>query len=218
MAKTVDKIKVTMSLGSPIVINGGYMTLDALLAGIIFDQTGDIEKAHSQIPLANSHGLWHGSAAIVEKTDMGRTAFVANLRAMHDLDHELIAKNKYGKVHRAIGLTRRSDFGAVMNSYKSFSAPEITWYATGDAAKVEALLSAVEFIGKRRASGYGQVVGLRIEDGDLDGITGHFGEPLRPVPVELFSGDKTALKADTAWRPAYWHPTNRAICFAPEVV
>ncbi len=194
------------------------MTLDALLAAIIFDQTGDVETAHSQIPLANSHGLWHGSAAIVEKTDMGRTAFVANLRAMHDLNDELIAKNQHGQIHHRIGLTRRSDYGAVMNSYKSFSAPEIIWYATGDAAKVESLLTGVEFIGKRRASGYGQVLGIRIEEGELDGITGHFGEPLRPVPVDLFSGDKTALRVDAAWRPAYWHPVNRAICFAPAAV
>lgn len=214
----MDKIKITMSLGSPIVTNGGYMTLDALLAGLIFDQSGNVEKAHSEIPLANSRGLWHGSAAIVEKTDIGRIAFVANLRAMHDLNDDLIAKNKLGKVHAAIGLTRRRNYGAVMNSYKLFTAPEITWYATGDAAKIESLLSGVEFIGKRRASGYGQVIGLRIEKGELDGVNGHFGEPLRPVPVELFSGEKAALRADAAWRPAYWHPANRSICFVPETV
>ena len=207
-----------MSLGSPIVTNGGYMTLDALLAGIIFDHSGNVEKAHSEIPLMNSQGLWHGSAAIAEKTDMGRIAFVANLRAMHDLNHELLEKNKHGKVHAAIGLTRRRNFGAVMNSYKVFTTPEITWYASGDAAKIESLLSGVEFIGKRRASGFGQVTGVRIEDGELDGVVGHFGEPLRPVPVDMFTGEQTALRADAAWRPAYWHPDNRAICFVPETV
>lgn len=214
----MDKIRVTLSLGSPIVTNGGYMTLDALLAGIIFDQTGDLEKAHGDIPLANTEGLWHGSAAIVEKTNVGHMAFVANLRAMHDLEHELIAKNKRGEVYRRIGQTRRSDYGAVMNSYRSFTAPEITWYAIGDPDKIEALLKDVEFIGKRRASGYGQVLGLRIEPDELDGVIGHFGEPLRPVPVDLFQGDKTSIKADAAWRPAYWNPVNRGICFVPEGV
>ena len=37
------------------------MTLDALLAAIIFDDCGDIDKAHSDIPLKNTDGLWHGS-------------------------------------------------------------------------------------------------------------------------------------------------------------
>ncbi len=207
-----------MSLGSPVLTNGGYMTLDALLAAIIFDDTGDLEKAHNEIPLLNVEGLWHSSAAIVEKIDTGRKAFVANLRAMHDLDHELIAKNKQGNVHTAIGLTRRRDFGAVMNSYQSFTASEITWYATGDASKVQTLLTGLEFIGKRRASGFGQVTSLRIEQGELDGVIGPFGEPLRPVPVDLFKGEKSALKADAAWRPAYWHPVNRAICFVPEMI
>ena len=214
----MDRLKVTALLCSPIVTGGGYMTLDSLLAGIIFDRTGDLEKAHAEIPLASVGGLWHGSAAIVEKIDTGRKAFVANLRAMHDLEHALVEKNRQGKVHTTLGLTRRRQFGAVMNSYRAFAAPSVTWYATGDASKIDELLKDVEFIGKRRASGYGQVTGVRIEKDELDGVVGHFGEPLRPVPVEMFRGDNTALRADAAWRPAYWNPVNRAVCFVPEAV
>lgn len=212
----MDKFKVTMTLGSPIVTNGGYMTLDALLAALIFDQTGDLEQAHSAIPLKATEGLWHASAAIIEKLDTGRVSFVASLRASHDLDLNHVAKNKQGNTHTAIGLTRRREFGAVMNNYGMFTAPSVTWYAQGDADEVERLLTDVSFIGKRRASGYGQVAGMSIEVDDLDGITGLFGEPLRPVPIELFKGDQTALRADAAWRPAYWHPANRAICFVPD--
>ena len=214
----MERFRVTISLGSPIVSNGGYMTLDALLAALIFDQTGDLEKAHQAIPLQNTNGLWHASAAVVEKQDAGRVSFVANLQAKHDLDLKLIARNKQGNSHTAMGLTRRRDFGAVMNSYRVFTAPAITWYAQGDALAVERLLSEVTFIGKRRASGYGQVTGVQIVGDELDGVIGHFGEPLRPVPVELFKGDDTALRADAAWRPAYWHPENRAVCYVPEAL
>lgn len=212
----MDKIKVTMTLASPLVTNGGYMTLDALLAALIFERSGDLEEAHSTIPLANTQGLWHGSAAIVEKTDSARIAFVASLRPMHDLKLELLAKNPVGNAHTAIGLTRRRDFGAVMNSYQLVTAPAITWYAEGNADAVQNLLQGVAFIGKRRASGFGQVTSLQIEAGELDGITGFFGEALRPVPLALFKGDPGNLRADAAWRPAYWHPDNRAICFVPE--
>jgi len=194
------------------------MTLDALLAALIFEQTGDLAKAHSEIPLMNTQGLWNGSAAIFEKIDFAKKVFVANLRASHDLDLDLVAKKAAGNPHTKIGLTRRREFGAVLNSYPMVTAPSITWYAMGDREKIHKLLSDVEFIGKRRASGYGQVSNLQIEDADLDGVVGHFGEPLRPVPVELFTGDKASLKVDASWKPAYWHPANRAVCFVPEVV
>lgn len=194
------------------------MTLDALLAALIFEQSGDLEIAHSEIPLMNTQGLWHGSAAIFEKIDFAKKIFVANLRASHDLDLNLIAKNASGKPHAKIGLTRRREFGAVLNKYSMATAESITWYAMGDREKIHKLLSEVEFIGKRRASGYGQVTNLQIEDADLDGVVGHFGEPLRPVPLDLFVGDKASLKVDASWKPAYWHPANRAVCFVPENV
>lgn len=214
----MDKIKITLALGSPIISNGGYLTLDALLAALIFDESGDLEKAHSSIPLANTDGLWHASAAFIEKVHVERHGFVANLRASHDLDPNHIAKGKGGLLHRTMGLTRRSDFGAVMNSYKVIMSPTVTWYAQGDAGAVEKLLAGVTSIGKRRASGYGAVASVSVEEGDLDGITGFFGEPLRPVPVDLRQGfAPSALKADAAWRPAYWHPANRAVCFVPEM-
>jgi CRISPR type IV-associated protein Csf3 len=102
--------------------------------------------------------LWHASAAIVEKLDTGRISFVSNLRATHDLNLDDIAKNKQGNTHTSIGLTRRREFGAVMNSYGVVTAPSVTWYAEGNADEIERLLSDVSFIGKRRASGFGQVI------------------------------------------------------------
>ncbi len=214
----MEKLKISLKLETPVITNGGYMTLDALLAALIYEKAGDLESAHSEIPLFNSDGLWYGSAAIVEKIDTGKKGFVANLQAGHDLNLDLVAKNKLGNSHRAIGLTRRRDYGAVFNSYKMFSASEITWYATGDREQIHLLLSEVEFIGKRRASGFGQVSNLKIEESDIDGVTGLFGEPLRPVPVEMFTGDKSAMRVDAAWRPAYWNPINRAICYVPAAI
>jgi hypothetical protein len=98
------------------------------------------------------------------------------------------------------------------------SAPDVTWFAEGDGEAIQALLEDVQFIGKRRASGFGEVDEWTVEEGDLDGVVGVMGEPLRPVPLELFNGDKDSLVVDAAWKPAYWHPAHRAICYAPESV
>jgi hypothetical protein len=214
----MEKLTITAKLEAPIIIGGGYLTLDALLASLIFETSGDIEIAHNTLPLACTDGLFHASATLLEPFGSSGVTFVANMRAMHALDPDLLLKNKHGQIHKKIGLTRRRDFGAVMNSYTAFDAPEITWYAEGDGDAVERLLSGVQFIGKRRGSGFGEVSGWSVEPGELDGIVGPFGGPLRPVPLDMFKGDKGSLKVDAAWRPAYWHPENRAICYAPEFI
>ncbi len=214
----MERLTVTTSLKTPIILGGGYLTLDSLLASLIFEATGDIEVAHSTVPLSSTDGLFHASAALLEPSDSSRVSFVANMRAMHALDPDLLLKNKHGQIHKKIGLTRRRDFGAVMNSYTSFDAAEVTWYAEGNPEAVEKLLSDVRFIGKRRGSGFGEVSSWSIEPGDFDGIVGPFGEPMRPVPVRMFTGDGASLKVDAAWRPAYWHPENRAVCYAPDLI
>lgn len=210
----MDKIKVTAHLASPLVTGQGYMTLDALLAALIFDQTQDVDLAHSSIPLMCSNGLFHASGAITEG-DKGRVAFIASLRPGHSIDPDLILKNKKGELHRKFDTSLTN----VLNSYSTINSPFVTWYAEGDADKVESLISPVSFIGKRRASGFGEVRYWSIEEDDLDGVYGSFGQPLRPIPDHLFKGDKDqAVVVDAAWHPAYWDPLNRARCFAPPTI
>lgn len=187
------------------------MTLDGLLAAIRFEETGDIEVAHSDLPLAVTTGIWHASAAIFEPIDKGRAAFIAGFRPGHSMDPDLIKKNKHGQLHKKFDTSLTN----VMNSYPMITAPTITWYAEGDPDRVRQMLEPVHFVGKRRASGFGEVRRWDIELDELDGIEGPFGEPLRPVPVDLFAGDRSGPVVDAAWRPAYWNVANRTACFAP---
>ena len=187
------------------------------MGALLFDRLEDVEAAHAAIPLASTDGLFHASAAIYEPIEAGRVTFVASLRAQHDLNPDLIRKNKAGTApHRAISTKRERDFGNVFNTCRLVVTPTIDWYAEGDAEAVRDLLKEAHFIGKRRASGFGEIERWSVEPDELDGITGHLDEPLRPVPVEMFRGDQTSIKADAAWRPAYWQPAHRAICFVPE--
>ena len=213
----MEKLTITAYMATPFVTGGGYMTLDALLAGILFDQCQDVEAAHAGVPIRCTDGLFHASAAFYEPRHNSNIAFVANLRADHSLDPDLIKHSKQGgSLHRKLGRTRKRDFGAVMNAYKSIFTASICWYAEGDREQIDHLLRPVRFIGKRRAGGFGEVSRWQIDPGELDGISGIEDAPLRPIPEDRFTGDKSALRVDTAWRPAYWHPGNRAICYAPE--
>ena len=207
----MDKIKVTAHLDAPIVTGGGYMTLDGLLAALLFDDLQDVEAAHAAIPIRSTQGLYHASAAVMEPIARGRVAFIASLRPTHSIDTDLILKNKRGQLHRKFDTSLTN----VMNGYALITAPTVTWYAEADAEAVRQLLTPVEFIGKRRASGFGRVTRWLVEPDELDGVEGHFGEPLRPVPTDLFRGDKTLPVVDAAWRPAYWRVEHRAACYAP---
>lgn len=118
----MERFQLTAQLQTPVIIGGGYLTLDALLGCILFEKLQDVDEAHKQIPLACSDGLFHGSAAIVEPIGRNTITFVANLRADHALDPDLIKKNKHGKINNKLGRTRRRDFGAVLNRYTSIEA------------------------------------------------------------------------------------------------
>ena len=120
------------------------------------------------------------------------------MRPDHSIDPALILKNKHGQLHRKFDTSLTN----VMNSYALLTAPTVTWYADGDADRIRSLLEPVQFIGKRRASGFGRVARWEIEPDDLDGIEGPFGEPLRPVPVDMFRAtNRTPLSMPRGGRP-----------------
>ena len=215
----MEKLTITAHMKTPFITGGGYMTFDALLAGILFDQLQDVEAAHASVPIKCTEGLFHASAAFYEPLNQSRVTFVANLRADHSLNASLLMKkpNGSGAIHTKISRVRQSQFGAVMNSYDCKFSETIEWHIEGDPDTIRKLIEPISFIGKRRASGFGEIRQWTIESSELDGLKGLSNEPLRPIPIEKFTGDTSSLQIDTAWRPAYWHPTNRAICYAPEL-
>ena len=77
----MDRLMITAALASPIIIGGGYLTLDSLLASILFEELQDVDAAHAAIPLVQSDGVFHASAAILEPIHVENISFVANLRA-----------------------------------------------------------------------------------------------------------------------------------------
>ncbi|MEY4883509.1 MAG: hypothetical protein RIS34_1363 [Pseudomonadota bacterium] len=213
----MEKFTITVDMVTPAIISS--LTLDGLLGAVLFDELQDVDQAHAAIPLRCSDGLYHASVAHpVGVVELGKHGLIAGLRATHDLDPSLIKQGKGGQPHRHMGLTRRSDFGNVMNGYQTLVAQSIQWHAEGDADQVLDLLQELEFIGEKRTAGFGQVRGWQLAESDLDGIADAAGQPLRPVPLAMWHGDPNAIRADAAWRPAYWLPQHRAICAVPKGV
>lgn len=211
----MERFTISADLVTPAIIN--TLTLDGLLGAILFEDLGDVGKAHAAIPLRCRDDLFHASMAIAVGTvqTAGHT-LIAGLRATHDLDLSLIRQSPSGQPHRKMGLARRSEFGNVMNSYQTVYATTICWHAEGDPDEVLALLEPVKFIGKKRTTGFGQVTRWQLAESSLDGVQDASGQPLRPVPLPMWQGDTNAIRADAAWRPAYWLPEHRALCAVPK--
>ena len=203
----MDQLRITAHLSGPLVTGGGYLTFDALLASATYSLTQDIEQAHNQLPLKQVAGLYHASAAVYEPVAIGAVAIVQAMRP-DDLwlDHQWLKKNKRGDVHTKFD--NLSD--NILTTYKTIAAPTMTWYCEGDADRIRVLLAHLPLIGKKRVC---SVTQWTVEAGELDGLHGYADEPLRPVPVELWDGDKSSPIVDAAWRPAYWDATGRTACF-----
>ncbi len=53
----MSRSRVTAHIKVPIIFGGGYATLDALLAALLFDRLEDVEAAHAAVPLVKTSGV-----------------------------------------------------------------------------------------------------------------------------------------------------------------
>lgn len=188
----------------------GHATLDALLMAVL--ERGDVrDLIHCE------DDLYYASGVIaVDSTGTYRAAFVASMRPDRTPEWlEVIKPNSRGGTDVAIGQSRQREAGNIVNAYKGVVCRAVEWHATGDMAAVLNVVHDVQFIGKRRGSGFGEVERWEAEPGELDGLVGFLGEPLRPIPFDRWTsgGDYPAIEA--AWRAPYWNPANRTKCIAP---
>lgn len=210
-----ERFRISAVMSSPVIITS-HATLDGLVAALLFDQLQNVDAAHAAIPIKSNDGLFCASAArLLGVSATRKVGFIAGLRASHELDLEWVEKNADGGPHRALGVTRRNEFGNVANAYTAHAATVVEWTAEGDGDQVIELLQGVHAIGKRRNAGFGEVSSWHIEPADVDGVIGVDNRVLRPVPMEILGPGRADIVADAAWRPAYWNPRHRAVCYIP---
>ena len=212
----MENFVVRAELASPVIAQG-WLTLDAVLAAQIYANTGDVARAHSEIPLSCTDGLWNASAALFESSKPAQVQFIASLRAQHDLDTALIARVR-GSVIQSIGAKRRREFGNVMSQYPARQVRAVWWFGSGNIDAVRALLADVHFLGKKHAQGYGEISRMDIDAARCDGLKDDAGYPLRPIPKALWDGQADAIIDAETWRPAYFDTRDRALCVVPESV
>lgn len=196
-------------LRSPI-IRRGFVTLDALLMATL-------ERGDASDLLRCDRDLYLASAGFcVDAVATQNASFVASMRPQNS-EHwlDLLKPNTQGAADLQIGVQRQEQAGNIIKSYTATVACAIEWYATGHAEAVLAVMQPVRFIGKKRTAGYGEVSRWEVEDGQLDGLVGYAGEPLRPVPTDRWTEGGDWIPMEAAWKAPYWDVRNRDRCFVP---
>lgn len=213
--KTDYPFVVEMELASSIII-GHRLTLDAILAARIFERTRDVDAAHSTIPLSRRHGVWNGSAALLEgPAPIRNVSVIQSLRAKLDLSPDMISPGKRGYPRIE---TARGNYRNQMSTYTAHDARTIWFSGHGNIDAVGDLLSDITAVGTKRNIGYGKVSKVFVHQIDEDdaGVVFSDGSPARPVPADAWIR-RNGLDCDMtseAFCPPYWDG-QRVICAIP---
>lgn len=206
---------VQMELASSIIV-GQRLTLDAILSALIFERTRDVETAHTTIPLSQRHGVWNGSAALLEgPAPIRNVSVIQSLRAKLDLSPDMISPGKRGYPRIE---TARGNYRNQMSNYVAFDTRNVWFTGHGDITSVRELLTGIHGIGTKRNIGYGKVVKVDVFETDDDnaGVAFSDGTPARPIPAEAWLA-RNGIDCDMtmeAYCPPYWQG-QRVICAIP---
>lgn len=205
------------ALNTPALL-GRRLTLDGLLAGALFSRLQDLDRALAEIPLKQTNGVFHGSAAFLEgQTAVGSFTVGSSLQ-INRLDPETVAPNKNGK-YPTVSLAN-GEFRNRQTHYVSSTAKAVWFAGLGDPDRTRMLLGEIDGLGAKRTSGWGEV--LSFEVAEVDTLDPHYGlkltdgTPARPVPIDLWDaiGGGDAPRGYERFAPPYIHG-DAVLCALP---
>lgn len=215
-------------LDTPVILDRGFLTLDALLAAMIFRQTEDLARALTEIPLKRTGATWHGSAGFFEPGARMNACFARTL-SPSDLESGMWQPMK-GKYPLYVDQSRNDhphQWRLMNDKYDAVASASVTWFGCGDAARVRELVIGADpgalnlaGVGKKVPQGYGRVSNIEIMESDAmpdRSMMLKDGSPARPVPIDEWKaaggGDDVRIRLDT-YEPPYYS-SNAATCAVP---
>ncbi len=199
-----DHFLIRLALTTPVILSH-QTTLDGILAGLILQETGDMNKAVSALPLAKQAGLWCGSCIFLQSPVMTNEIMMAP-RQKQMADGSL-----------------KPDFRNRQTYVRAFSTPYAYFMGEGDLAEVKRLLTGMTGIGKKRSAGYGQI---NISSSDFIDLANPRQQgalmlsdhtPSRPIPLPVWSemnSQAPVMRAFVRYAPPY-NVTDPVECVLP---
>jgi hypothetical protein len=227
-----ENFAVHGTLDTPIIFGSrAFLTLDALLAALIFERTGDAEVAMRSVPLAETDGIRHGSAAFlmgeVRPAPSGAAVFRGGLQPREASEpgflwpsRKIKDRRQYTAISQKSGVYRNT-----LDAYEAFEAERIVWFGRGDLEAVSELLGELTHVGRKVRQGYGRLVtgSVRIESREEDrSIAWPLNEravPMRPVDIDTWQAigfDTEGLRIEAATdRVPYFDARGQRLCVLP---
>jgi len=205
-----DHFLIRLALTTPVILSH-QTTLDGILAGLILQETGDMNKALSALPLAKQAGVWCGSCIFLQSPVQ---------------TNEIVMGPKVRQLETVGGDARPErghEFRNRQTYVRAFSTPSAYFMGEGDLAEVKRLVSGMTGIGKKRSAGYGQVNISSSDFIDLDApreqgaLMLSDGTPSRPIPMSVWSELKSqapVMRAFVRFEPPY-NVTEPVECALP---
>ena len=211
---------IRLELKTPVILSH-HTTLDALLAGLKFHESGDLDEALNGLPLRRQHGLWCGSSVFLQAPVLTDEVVLGSSVRHQALDPYLIKTKKNGR-YIAVD-TKGGDFRNRQSFVRTYSSPAAYFMGEGNLAEVRRLMMSMTGMGKKRGAGYGQIDLKRSEFVDLDyprqqgALMLSDGTPSRPIPVatwESLNSLAPVWRAVVRYTPPY-NLSEPAECVLP---
>lgn len=208
--------RVEITLRTPSCLNRD-LTLDAVLAAAMYQLTGDLELAHSKLPLAQTDGVWHASTIDFLAGEHSKQPYVAKL-AHSDFDPTGYSgeTNRKGRIRINIG---GGYLSPQLRKLPTFIGT-VAFEGNGDIDQVGELLESLPGLGKNVRQGLGRMAMIEVTGTSQDrSVVSEPGVPARPVPVPVWeawgnSADSVATDV-VGWSPPYWKEEQHVLCAVP---
>lgn len=218
----MDTFRITASLRTPVALGNTFLTLDAVLFGILKDlaELGLSEADPlTSIPLKQENGLYYATMAFFESPVALSETKIGAIRPVKDMADASGFIRPPGKRLAKVVTTRGQTKGH-LSRYKSIAADTIYWLAIGDPEKAKTLLERAGAVGALRKDGHGEIstVDIEVLPGNESVLIDQNGMVTRPIPAdlarELGINTNSPTSMDT-WKPPYWDQ-KKTDCLTPE--
>ncbi|MGH8463107.1 MAG: hypothetical protein ACRER5_03105 [Pseudomonas sp.] len=211
-----EPFRVTITLRTPACLRPD-LTLDAVLAAAIYLISGDVERAHSDIPLARTKDVWHASSIQFLGGERSSQPYIARLDS-----RDLVPVGYSGEANRKGRININISGGylaAQLRKLPTFIG-QVAFDGNGDIEEVKSLLHALPGLGKNTRQGLGRMGEIVVASSLKDvSVIREDGLPARPTPVTTWeqwgNNPDVAAKDHVAWQPPYWRHDQDALCVVP---
>ena len=221
-------LKITFVMSSPIMLSYPFIHFDGILShllsiDILEDLFYDLPPRQpidfiGSLPLpiektffsSGKEHIYHSSVSIFSEPEAVSSETIYKRFDDKHIEHLQTTKKN-------IEISRGPQRSYAMKMPLNYSE-EVVFYAKGVKKEIERLLHFLEFLGKKRAYGYGKIKSFNISETEADYSIIKDGLLMKALPLEvateLFNKSFSNI-ALMAYRPPYWDKSNVKPCYTP---